>query len=89
MEREAETNAFNAGMAIAAGIVMSVSGDDTIAAEILGAAGLTTVAAMRKAGVETYDIRLCAPVLRLFREQEKSSVSRKARSALAKAGISP
>lgn len=66
------SNAVGVGMAIAAGIIMSCWGDEVQAEEILGAAGLTTVAAMRASGVETYDIRLCLPVLRTFRERAKA-----------------
>ena len=58
-----------AGMAVAAGIVMSV-GEQTIAEEILAAAGLTTLQDMRDAGVDRYDIRLCLPALRSFQERE-------------------
>jgi len=66
-----EQKAIGVGMAIAAGIVMSVRGDDTLAAEILGAGGLTTVGEMRESGVEWYDIRLCVPVLRMFRDRDE------------------
>ncbi len=68
-ERQA---AVGVGMAIAAGIVMSCWGDETIAGEILNAAGLRTVGDMREAGVDRYDIRLCLPVLRSFREKDRS-----------------
>ena len=67
---------FACGMATAAGIVMQGWGDGVLAGEILSNAGLTTVRAMR----ETYDIRLCAPVLHTFRERERSKAFR--RSAL-------
>jgi len=75
-ERASRVNAVGVGMAIAAGIIMSCWGDEVQAEEILGAAGLTTVAAMRGAGVETYDIRLCLPVLRTFRERARAKAYR-------------
>lgn len=74
-DRSVVTNAVGVGMAIAAGILMSCWGDETKAAEILGAAGLRTVGQMRAAGVDAYDIRLCVPVLRRFRDQAKRAVS--------------
>jgi hypothetical protein len=69
---------FACGMAVAAGIIMQGWGDDVLAEEILSNAGLTTVRAMREAGVETYDIKLCAPVLHIFRERERSKAARSA-----------
>lgn len=72
------------GMAIAAGIILSSWGDEVQAEEILGAAGLTTVAAMKAAGVDMYDIRLCVPVLKTFRDRERRrAASRPADKALA------
>ena len=69
------------GMAIAAGIVMSCWGDDTIAAEILGAAGYRTVADLRRDGVDWYDIRLLVPVLKMFREKDRNRALRLAANA--------
>lgn len=50
-----------AGMAVAAGLV--AEWDDTLAAEILDAAGTTTAAELRAAGVDDYDIERLAAVL--------------------------
>jgi hypothetical protein len=69
-------NAIGVGMAIAAGIIVSSWGDDVQAEEILGAACLTTVKALREAGVDWYDIRLLVPVLRTFRDRERSRQAR-------------
>ncbi len=44
------------GMAIAAAIIVRVWGDDVQAEEILGAAGLNSVADMRRFGVDAYDV---------------------------------
>ncbi|UXN73407.1 hypothetical protein N8D56_21410 [Devosia sp. A8/3-2] len=74
------------GMAIAAGIILSCWGDEVQAAEILGAAGLTTVKAMRDCGVETYDIRLCVPALRTFHERERVRAARKSSQPLPSKG---
>jgi hypothetical protein len=51
------------GMAIAAGIIMRVWGDDVHALEILGAAGLDTVEKLKACGVEQYDIDALLPAL--------------------------
>lgn len=67
---------FACGMAVAAGIIMHGWGADVFAEEILSNAGLTTVGAMRKAGVDTYDIRRCVPVLRQFRDRADLSTLR-------------
>lgn len=75
---EQRSNHVGIGMAISAGIILSFWGGEIQAEEILGAAGLTTVKAMRDCGVETYDIRLCAPVLRTFRERAQAKASRTA-----------
>ena len=60
------------GMAIAAGIGIGTFGHEVAGEEILRAAGLTTVKEMRECGVEWYDIRLCVPVLRTFRERARA-----------------
>ncbi len=59
-----DAKSFNRGMAVAAGICVSAHGAEVEAEEILGAAGLTTVKALRESGVDWYDIRILAPVLR-------------------------
>lgn len=69
-----EQKAIGVGMAIAAGIVMSAWGNEVAAEEILGAAGLRTVKDMRESGVEWYDIRLCVPVLRTFRNRDRANL---------------
>ncbi len=69
MTKEEESNAVGVGMVIAAGIVVSGFGAETIAEEILGAAGVTTVKEMRDIGVDWYDIRLLVPVLRTLRDR--------------------
>lgn len=76
MNDRERSNAVGCGMAIAAGIIMSCWGEEVMAEEILSAAGLTTVAAMKEAGVDMYDIRLCAPVLRTFRDRARDKASR-------------
>lgn len=75
--RMSKRDDFTCGMAAAAGIIMQGHGDDVLAGEILGAAGLMTVSDMRKAGVDPYDIRLCVPVLRHFRDQERAKAYRR------------
>ncbi len=52
------------GMVIAAAIIVRVWGDEVQAQEILGAAGLTTVAAMRRVGVDAYDVWPLRKVIR-------------------------
>ena len=82
--RTARDKALGCGMVIAAGIIMSSYGDDTLAAEILHAAGATTVKDMRAMGVDTYDIRLLVPVLKHLREQARTKEERaKARRRVA------
>lgn len=73
-----EDRSVGVGMAIAAGIVMSAWGNEVAAREILGAAGLTTVKAMRESGVDWYDIRLCVPVLKAFRDDDHARAARRA-----------
>jgi hypothetical protein len=53
---------FNAGMAVAAGICVSAHGEEVVAEEILGAAGLNTHAKAKAAGVDNYDLRILRPV---------------------------
>lgn len=53
-EREIEKRGIGIGMVIAAAII--ADHDPVYAEEILGAAGLTTTAAMRAEGCEPYDI---------------------------------
>lgn len=73
-----EQNLIGVGMAIAAGIAISAYGAEQVAGEILAAAGLTTVKDLRECGVETYDIRLCVPALRTFRERARWQAKRRA-----------
>lgn len=58
-----EQRGVGIGMAIAAGIVMKAHGNDTYARDILGAAGLDTLAKLKASGVDQYDIDLLMPVL--------------------------
>jgi len=58
-----EQRGVGIGMAIAAGIVMKSWGNDTYAREILGAAGLDTLAKLKASGVDQYDIDLVIPAL--------------------------
>ncbi|WP_197433309.1 MazG-like family protein [Agrobacterium vitis] len=51
------------GMAIAAGIIMSGHGEDSLAAEILRAAGGTDEATLKAWGVDDYDIKILRPIL--------------------------
>lgn len=64
------------GMAIAAGILMQSHGAEAEAAEILSAAGYRTVRDLRADGVDWYDIRLLVPVLRHFRDLDRSRSNR-------------
>jgi hypothetical protein len=66
--REAEGNQVGVGLVIAAGIAVA-SGAEGAAREILGAAGLTTEAAMRDAGVDAYDISLLADIIKEMAEK--------------------
>ena len=70
--RSERDKAVGVGMAIAAGIIMQHWGDDTQAEEILRAAGLITVKELREAGVDWYDIRFLAPVLRAIKDRAES-----------------
>jgi hypothetical protein len=63
---------FAVGMAVAAGIAISAHGAETVAEEILRAGNLDTLKAMRVAGVDRYDIRLCLPVLKHIRDKSAS-----------------
>jgi hypothetical protein len=58
-----EQRGVGIGMAIAAGIVMKIWGNDVYAREILGAAGLDTPDKLRAAGVDEYDIEALLPVI--------------------------
>lgn len=78
MNTDERSNAVGVGMVIAAGIILSCWGSEVEAEEILAASGLTSVKAMRRAGVETYDIRLCVPVLRTFRDRQRARDARAA-----------
>lgn len=60
--RAAEKRGIGVGMVIAAAIIVDLS--DVYAAEILLAAGLTTMADMRAIGAEAYDVRKLRGVLR-------------------------
>jgi hypothetical protein len=53
--KEAHSNGVGVGMVIAAAIIVRVWGGDVQAEEILGAAGIKTVADMRRFGVDAYD----------------------------------
>lgn len=55
--------AVGVGMAIAAGIIMRVWGENTMAGEIMGAAGLDTLEKLRECGVDQYDIDALMPIL--------------------------
>lgn len=77
-EQTDEQRAIGCGMAIAAGIIVSGWGNEVQAEEILGAAGLTTVKALRESGVEWYDIRLLVPVLKTLRDRERSRLAKRA-----------
>jgi hypothetical protein len=57
----AEQRGIKIGMALAAGILTRDFGDDTRAAEILAAAGLTAVA-LRELGLDDYDLN---PLLKI------------------------
>lgn len=63
-QRAVEDRGVGIGMVIAASIIMRSFGDDTIAEEILGAAGITTLDAMRRFGVEAYDAMPLRGVMR-------------------------
>lgn len=75
---KAYDNAVCVGMAIAAGIIMQGHGAEVEAEEILRAAGLITVKEMRSVGVDWYDIRLLAPVLRTIRDHRRYDLGRRA-----------
>lgn len=60
--RVLESNSVGVGMAIAAGIVMNCWGETTIASEILGAAGATSLDVMRGWGVDDYDLNILSPL---------------------------
>lgn len=50
------------GMAIAAGILVKGLGEETYAAEIMGAAGYKSVADLEADGVDEYDINILRPL---------------------------
>lgn len=70
-ERAARSAAIGVGMVIAAAIIVRVWGEEVEAAEILGAAGLTTVAELRAIGAEAYDVWPLRGVLRTFRQRDE------------------
>ncbi|MBO9710513.1 MAG: hypothetical protein J7521_20120 [Caulobacter sp.] len=60
---EERNSLTTAGLIMAATIVMHGHGEDTIAGEILTAAGVSTEADIRAAGLDDYDIDILRPVL--------------------------
>lgn len=81
-----EAAAVGRGMAIAAGICVSAYGAEVEAEEILRAANLTSVKTLRDSGVDWYDIRILAPVLRHINGRYRPShrITPAGRSALEK-----
>lgn len=73
-----DAKVFNRGMAVAAGICMSAHGAEVEAEEILRSAGLTSVKELRESGVDWYDIRILAPVLRHISGRHRPSRRRSA-----------
>lgn len=59
------------GMALACSIVQRSFDQPTIVEEVLGAAGLTTPAQLRAAGVDDYDINILSPIMKTMRERRK------------------
>lgn len=80
-DADATRNEVGIGMCIAAGILMSGWGEDTMAAEIIGAANLDTIDKMRAAGVDEYDIDLLRPVTEHLESQRQARTIRRQRAA--------
>lgn len=71
---EAERSAsIGVGMVIAAAIIVRVWGDEVQAEEILGAAGLTSVQALREIGADAYDVMPLRGVIRSLQQRLRSS----------------
>jgi len=64
MSDDAEDRAVGRGMVIAAGIIMNAFDQPVYAAEILHAAGITTVDKAWEFEVDDYDIDILRPVFR-------------------------
>lgn len=62
MTREEINDGVKVGMALAASILMTGHGEDTLAEEILVAAGVCTDRAARALGLDDYDLKALAPV---------------------------
>lgn len=60
------------GIVIAAGIVMSGHGEDTIAEDLLRAAGVTSAEKAKAVGVDDYDIEILAPVFAALSRKDPS-----------------
>lgn len=75
LTNEAESNAIGVGMVIAAAII--ADHNDVLAEEVLGAAGLETVAEMRAAGCDAYDVMRLRRVIRNIANR-KAWLARKA-----------
>lgn len=60
---------FASGTAVAAAIIVNVWGEQRMAAEILGAAGLRTRAQMKRLGVDDYDLDILKPVFAAMRRK--------------------
>lgn len=59
------------GMVIAAAICTRYHGEDVLAEEILGAAGLTTMADMRRIGADAYDVLALRGVLKTLARRKR------------------
>lgn len=66
------------GMVIAAAIIVRVWGEEVQAEEILGAAGCTTMADMRRFGVDAYDVMPLRGVMRQIARQTARRTSLRA-----------
>ena len=66
---------FQAGYVCALPCIVTGHGSDVAIEEALSACGLDTVAKMRKAGVDDYDIKILKPTLKYIRDRKRRKMS--------------
>lgn len=76
-EKKAHSHGVGVGMVIAAAIVVHQS--DVYAEEILGAAGISTIADMRKMGCDDYDINQLRSVVSEMQRRRRYSIAKRRR----------
>lgn len=82
--KQFQSNAVGVGMVIAAAII--ADDNDVLAEEILCAAGLETVARMRKVGCDDYDINKLRPVVTNMNRRKRWDARKRATTPTADEG---